>query len=665
MREPPARRVNHSQTGQAIVLIAIMLAVVVGMAALAIDGSRAYTSRRDLQAAVDAAALAAGDKLQQSGSYVSAEQSAATIFGTNLRLYSAPVCAPGFGTPGAAPLTVTCTYSDGTVLTQVVSALGPQGSRFSLTATRSLQLQFARILTNGASPTLAAQSAGGVNNLLNSPVVGALAQAGCGGAGGTALSISGSGTLNVNGDVVSSGAVSVTGAALRVTGDIYARCQSTVPGSVSTACYPSGAATPCTYPDVAGATRAGFRLVDPRYPVPTVVGGSQATPGTTVALQPGTYAANPIFNTGDCWFLGGGVYDWQGGYTNSSDFVSNELKPPDEPVIGGSSMSVSTHQFWDTNGVNCAGAFQVNDTSGANDVDAGNWGFVLTSVRNDVYGGTSYRRESAPSACHFVHIFASEVVQIKVSNVPGATSYNVYASQHGNGCVGPWGYAGNIPVAGTVSNSNTNPCPMFTGAGCSLGHETAVFDNTLLPDVFAPNPAAAPQTFEAYPPDPETAPLSASLPNQNPGRGASASGDRANENNCMTGATTYSGCPSGITSGAVVFYLPNGGCYSNTVGGDTYVFSGYQYNWLSFYEPGSGSPPANSCANTFGAAGNSAYIGLVYAPAASISVTSPYVFESPVTGGLIANTVSFSGVMPTIVYNAGYAPVRPASRLTG
>ena len=74
------------QRGQAIVLIAIMLAVIVGMAALAIDGSRAYALRRDMQAAVDAAALAAGDKLQQTGNFVTAEQAATTIFGTNLRL---------------------------------------------------------------------------------------------------------------------------------------------------------------------------------------------------------------------------------------------------------------------------------------------------------------------------------------------------------------------------------------------------------------------------------------------------------------------------------------------------------------------------------------------------------------------------------------------------
>src|SRR2546427_12316391 len=67
-------RGRRYQRGQAIVLIAIMLAVVVGMAALAIDGPRAYALRRDLQAAVDGAALAAADNFQQTGSYVSAKR---------------------------------------------------------------------------------------------------------------------------------------------------------------------------------------------------------------------------------------------------------------------------------------------------------------------------------------------------------------------------------------------------------------------------------------------------------------------------------------------------------------------------------------------------------------------------------------------------------------
>src|ERR1700724_468899 len=109
-------RRRERQRGQAIVLIAVMLAVLIGMAALAIDGARAYSLRRDLQDSVDAAALAAGDTLQQTGSYTQAEQAATTSFGKNLRLYAAPGCAPGYGSPGAAAYVVTCTYSDGTTL---------------------------------------------------------------------------------------------------------------------------------------------------------------------------------------------------------------------------------------------------------------------------------------------------------------------------------------------------------------------------------------------------------------------------------------------------------------------------------------------------------------------------------------------------------------------
>jgi len=652
------------QRGQAIVLIAIMLAVIVGMAALAIDGSRAYALRRDLQAAVDAAALAAGDKLQQTGSYVSAEQAASSIFGTNLRLYAAPSCAPGYGTPGAAPLTVTCTYADGTVLTQVVSNLGPQGSRFSLTATRSLQLQFARILTNGSSPIIAGAATGGVNNLLFTPAVATIDGAGCGGAGGSSLTVGGAGTLRITGDVVASGSVLVSGGALRVAGDIYARCQAPVPGSVTNACYPSGASTPCTYPDVAGATRSGFRFVDPNFPAPIVVGGAQGAPNATVALQAGIYAAQPNFGGNHCWFLSGGVYDWQAGYFNSADFVSNELKPPDEPNASNNTLRAA-HQFWDTNGVNCAGAIQIELVDGPRGIPVGTWSLVLTSTRADSYNGLSYQRESAPSMCTTIHVNNSgKNIEVTVSNVPGATAYNIYAAPPNNGCGGPFGLAATLPVSVPVLNTNASLCPQFTGSECSLGHESATLDSGDLAAPFAPNALAAPGTPGSYPPNGQNAPLAATLPNQNPGRLAGAAGDRANENNCESTAGVYVSCPGPVTPGGVVFYLPAGACLTNTNGGDTYVFSGYQYNWMSVYEPGAGSPPANTCANTLGANGNSAYIGLVYAPAASVSVPSPYSFEASAVGGLIANTISFSGTMPTINFNAGYSPLPPASRLT-
>src|SRR4029077_9660624 len=301
---------RRRQSGQAIAIVGLMLTILIGMVAIAIDGARAYTMRRDLQAATDAAALAAADKLQQTGSYVAAEQAATAIFGANMRLYASPACAPGYGAPGVSPYAVTCTYSDGTSLRQSVSGLGPQGSQFTITATRSLVLQFGAILTNGASPTVATTSGGSVNNLAYTPAIAALDQAGCGGASGSAITIQGGQTLSVVGDVVSAGTVTVSTGSLKVTGDIYARCQSSIPGSVTLACYPDGSATPCAYPDVAGATRTGFPPMDPGYPPPAVVGGSQGMPASDVVLFPGTYAADPNFAGSRCYFLSSGVYDW-------------------------------------------------------------------------------------------------------------------------------------------------------------------------------------------------------------------------------------------------------------------------------------------------------------------------------------------------------------------
>lgn len=653
---------RRRQSGQAIAIVALMITVVVGMAAIAIDGARAYALRRDLQAATDAAALAASDRLQQSGSYVSAEQAATAIFGTNLRLYAAPSCTPGYGAPGASPFTVTCTYSDGTALRQSVSALGPQGSQFTLTATRPLVLQFASILTNGASPTITATAGGSVNNLAYTPTITALDQAGCGGTSGNAITVSGGNTLSVVGDVVSAGAISVGAGTLKVAGDIYARCQAVVPGSVTLNCYPSGATPPCIYPDVAGATRTGFRPIDPKYPPPAVVGGSQAMPGTDVVLFPGLYAADPNFSSGRCYFLSSGVYDWQGGYTNAGGFVSNELKPPDEPVYNNN--TVLAHPMWDTGGVNCAGSFQLSLVTAASSFpNEGTWAIVLTATRTETYSGTNYKRESAPSMCRTVVVPDLSGIKITVSNLPGATAYNVYAAPPLNGCNGPFGLAGSITVTGPVRNDNTVGCPAFSGTGCSLGYVNAVFDSTLLGLAFAPSSTAAPGTPGAYPPSGETAPLRSNLPNQNADRANPPAGDRANENQCSTINGDATACPAPITPGAVEFYIPSTGCLNATTSADSFLFSGFQYDWIMVYEPGTANPPANICSNVLGAAADSAWIGLIYMPAAALSVTKAASFRSEATGGLMADKLSFTGQLPTIIYGSSYAPQPPAGKL--
>ncbi|HET7419635.1 MAG TPA: pilus assembly protein TadG-related protein [Candidatus Dormibacteraeota bacterium] len=650
---------RRGQQGQAIVLIALMLTIVTGMAAIAIDGARAYAMRRDMQAAVDAASLAAGDKLQQTGSYVSAEQAATASFGANLRLYAAPTCG-AYGSPGASPWTVTCTFSDGTSLTEVARALGAQGSAFTISATSQLQLQFGRVLTNGAIPTVGASAVGDVGNLVYSPAVAGLRGSGCGGTSGSAITVNGTGTLTVTGDVVANGVISVTGGGLRVAGDTYSRCQSSVSGAVS-ACYPSGASAPCTYPDAAGSTQPGFHLADPGYPAPAVGGGATIASSNVIVL-PGVYASPPILIGGGCWFFTAGVYDFQSGAVNLGDFVSNELKPPDEPDPSSNTIR-SANQFWNTNGVHCAGAAQASVVPGTHALALGNYAFEVTSVRTDTYAGVSYQRESAPSMCYPVSVTSpGSNVQIAISNVPGATSYNIYASppSAGGTCAGPFGLAANLAVTVTVQNNNLAGCPAVTGAGCSLGNQSIKLDQTVLGSPFAPSSTAAPGVTGSYPPDDETAPMMAGLPNQNAGRGNGVTGDRANENECRLTSGAATTCPAAITPGAVELYFPNGACLGTSNSSDTYLFSGYQYDWISAFEP-----TGNTCFNVIGASGNSAFIGLFYAPDASMSVTSAYVEEGPGTGGLMLGAITFSGTLPTITFRAGYAPVPPASRLTG
>jgi len=638
-----------------------MLAVVVGMAALAIDGSRAYALRRDLQSSVDAAALAAADRFQQTNSYTSAEQAASNLFGIDARLYGLPSCSP-YGTPGATPFTVTCTYSDGSTLTDVASDLGPQGGQFSFTAARTLALQFGRILMSGTPPKIVATSSGGVDNLRDSPTIEALDSAGCGGVPGTAFSAPSGGTLTVVGDIVSNGSISLGSSTALVAGDVYARCQASVPGVVLE-CYPSGNATPCTYPDVAGATRSGYQAVDPVYPLPVVTGGGQPKPGSNVVISAGVYASNPAFANGLCYFLGGGVYEWQGGYTNNGAFVSNELKPPDEPRVSDNTKPAQ-HQFWDVD-ANCSGSFLPVAVPGADRIPNGTWAFVLTSTRTTTYNGLPYVRESAPSMCRTVSVNgANSNVQIQVSNVPGATAYNIYAAPSGS-CNGPFGLADvlTVPVTVTPQNNSLKNCPVLSGPGCSLGNESLTLDGSDLGSLL-PNSLAPPGMTGSYPPSSETAPLRANLANENPARATPPAGDRANENQCDLVGGVRTTCPSAVTPGAAEFYLPSGSCINDTAGGDNYFFSGYQYDWLMIYEPGASTPPANTCSNFLGAATDSASIGLVYTPSASITISKASTFRTDELGGIIADTITMTGQLPTIIGDpADYGPVPPAARL--
>src|SRR5258708_22509562 len=112
--------------------------------------------------------------------------------------------------------------------------------------------------------------------------------------------------------------------------------------------------------------------------------------------------------------------------------------------------------MWNTGGANCAGAFQVNTLANSNAVRAGTWAIEVTAARTETYSGTNYKRESAPSMCRTVQVNGGQAIQVQISNVPGATSYNGSAQPPPNpGCSGPFGYGGHNPRVRAAGNKTT------------------------------------------------------------------------------------------------------------------------------------------------------------------------------------------------------------------
>src|SRR5438270_7263904 len=83
---------RSKQSGQAIVLIALLILVLFGMLGLAVDSGRGYVDRRDQQTAVDAAALAAGDWYENYPDYSDLVNlvipQSVGVYERNLRIYT-------------------------------------------------------------------------------------------------------------------------------------------------------------------------------------------------------------------------------------------------------------------------------------------------------------------------------------------------------------------------------------------------------------------------------------------------------------------------------------------------------------------------------------------------------------------------------------------------
>ena len=662
-----------TQRGQAIVMIGLILVVLFGFVGLALDGGRAYLDRREMQASVDAAALAAAYNYMNYTDYGRAEQAATNEYATNERLYATPTCT-GYGT-----LSVSCTFGDPTnhslALTVVPHSIA--GVTFQATATHYIVVTVMQIL--GAGPT--AQIAASATALArktgtNGAAIQTLSPGGCGGNAGNSLTFQGSSTTLVSGDIWSNGNVF----------DNSAAAGGSVSGNVVGICPSSPFLNTPTPWTVSGSQANGWNMPDPGYGMPTVNTTSRAWNSTNASVEePGTYAADPkLAASAGCFFLAPGVYDFTAGFTDNGGFVSNELRPPDEPnltattsaltgtitsmpvsalsvavpanstvIAAGQAFMVSStgaaagatsipinsqtvigtiatgttavtiaranHQFWDENGVGCSSAFTVSPL-GSSGLSSGSYSVEVTAVRwestsgttcNGPHTSTCYQRESAPSVCKVVSLLSSGNIKVQVTTDPGATDFNIYVAQN-NTCTG-------LTYCTNLGNGNSS----VTISSCPIGL--------------------------ASPPDPERPPLAPGLPNTDPPVGTPPSGDLANESHCVDATGANVSCPAAWVPGAVVFLIPgaNGAspCLDLHGKGDIYIFSGYQYSRVVLFEPG---PEQSSLPNTCGTNfvngnGFTSLIGIFYMPAASVTINGNSAYQATIAGGVVAWTASVIG----------------------
>jgi len=712
------RAERRLQEGQAIVLIALLILVLFAMLGLAIDSGRAYVDRRDQQAAVDSAALAAGDWYENyQNIFGSALPQAKQIYANNLHLYGGPtsdnVSTTFVGVNNNLRQdTEVVRYGGGYQLTIVATNTQFNGYQFTLSTTHPLPLAFMQIFGGPTAVTINATATAIVGNQRQTPALLTLSTGNC------ALVLTGAAQLTVLGDVYTNGTACID-SNLHEAGNCYGAagsncnvaqyyCYNSTPGFIP---YPP----PCNPGDIQGtAVVPAPSLPDPGYTAPSVPyyqlaqGYNQNNRTTWTEMSPGRYGNFHLSGgSASCGFLNPGVYTWTSGYRSDANgsLISNELKAPDEgSALAPGTTAIANPQFWDMNGVGCAGHFNLAAVAAPgfgmkHQGGAGNWGIELTSGRydqfldpnigpNPCFASPGCRRESAPSACKSVSTAdaSNQGIMINITqNAPGAQFYYVYINP--NGCdgnqnnfsfvdrfnapgwvgappataVGPYPNGANKPL---LLGVNGWPCGLATVSICDITFNSLTPTNLCFAQVRTklcqvPDDEVPPQCFSSCPPpagllSQENAPMSLQYP---PYTG----GDVANENYCVVspnpGDPIVPCATSKVTPGAVQFYFPNGSCFDQNSQGASYVFAGEQYNWIVLYQV-----PGNNCSNTMNGGASTQFIGTIYSPSATWDISGGG--RSPLAGQVICYEAKVSGSAAVgIDFNPNYAPAPPAARL--
>jgi hypothetical protein len=504
------------QEGQAIVLIALLLLVLFAMLGLAIDSGRAYVDRRDLQSAVDAAALAAGDWYENYPDLTpDTIPNALQVFQNNMHIYSAVTTPPPvhtlIGVNANLPKDVySFSFFSGTLLL-TVTAINTQfnGYQFTFDVTHQLPLAFMQIFGGPATATIVASATSIVGNQRQTPAILTLNPIGC------SLTMKGGGKLTVLGDVYANGQACVD-LNLNEAGNCYGAAGSTCsqasywcyngspgfipydPNGLGPPAHPAGACAPGD--TIGGPVVPAPTLPDPNYLAPSI--GFYTTPqsfnldnrGTYTEMYPGSYGTFHLSGASPakCAFLDAGIYQWTGSYTSDAtgSLLSNELKAPNEELYSApGTAATASPQFWNLNSAGCAGAFTTSVQTAAgygikhNSLLPGPWGVVLTSVRYDQFldntsafapnpclGAPGCRRESALSACQSVTTvdppIKDQVIDVSITqNAPGAEYYNVYLDPKGcltdyvGGSMNDFSFIGTFNAPGFSGGVPVGPYP--------------------------------------------------------------------------------------------------------------------------------------------------------------------------------------------------------------
>lgn len=729
----------RGERGQAIVVIALIVAVLCGMLGLAIDGGRGFVARREIQNAADASADAGAFAYARTQDYQVAETSQVTTYQANRGITGSYSCTPAIPRVPDAGETVAmhCTFpadASQDMAIAVTNRPDPVNVIQFWTGGQE-QLATALIQLVGAGPTFRVGAQGvawwspsgfpsgpygfgtppGTSPYPGPPddwqgpwppgpppptppptpsggaippVVLALSGACGGGSDALSLTMSSVGSYPaVIGNVVSYGDVVGTvtlssGAKVPVAADTTAYCAA--PTGVVGWCYPSGQ-PPTTNGCKGGDVYQYGKPAPPNYQLPAPTSGlATGTPGTSVNVEPGLFPQPAVFGapgTHTCTFLDAGVYRFSAGMQAGNGVLSNELRPPDEPAIGQASATttVQSPQFWDQNSANCAGHFgltTVLDVPGPSlpapadglPLPAGAYAVRITTARSD----NGYGRQSPPSICRTLSLATPGALQVSISNVPGATAYNVWLSTvsvntaltaagftvgtPGGTCAGPFLYLGQLGVTNPTleTNADTSGCPSLTQTPtCSLGVTIGAFDQTQLNQLVAEISSG---TVPPIPPIPQPpclqaiqtnclnlsdvapefqAPALSGLPDRDPPIGS----DRANwgyyvrpVSSCQQAVTTPNSAsgfdPScWITPGAVQIQETStqqcfdfsSGANSSPSGATDFLFSGYQYAWALALQPTLGA--GNPCGDYFSGALGTEFLGHISVPQATGYVT--------------------------------------------